>query len=398
MDDARVFKTITSLRQLGARVTIGCTNPGGRPQGETVEKMRIVRFPHPNDFFLKRLYARNLAGLHPRFSRVATGLHEGASSSPVKKSVRSAMLFLNHRHVLANTAKVNRLMTQAFAGQRFNLVHCNDLDTLNVGCSLKSLGAARELLYDAHEFWPGLGTESANRSYGRIEGAAIHKADYVVTVNPLISELLEKTYDLPKAPAVLLNCPPVWDEYARRPLHSPARVLFQGRLQAYRGLEELITAFRMIDTAELILSGDGPLQAGLQAFVRSEGMESKVRFTGRYERGEEMTVVGGADIGVIPYRAANLNNTYASPNKLFDYMMGGLAIAASDLPYLATVVRGQQVGVTFPQVEPVTIAASIRDLIADEETLIRYQFNSRRLAIEEYHWNKQFTDQYPWKP
>jgi glycosyltransferase involved in cell wall biosynthesis len=57
-----------------------------------------------------------------------------------------------------------------------------------------------------------------------------------------------------------------------------------------------------------------------------------------------------ADIG-INFPAACLNTRYCLPNKLFEYMMAGLAVIASDLPEMRNVV-GRELGVVFDPVTP----------------------------------------------
>ena len=399
LEDGRVFKTCASLRDAGARVTVGCTNPGGRPAKELRDGLRIARFPHPAEFFLKRWRSRLQGRLGGRLGGAASSLHEQTSPSGLRSLLRTAVLSANFRHLLRATAATNRRMLRAFCGGRFDLVHCNDLLTLGAGAGLKDSGAARELLYDAHEFWPGTASEGSlsNRAWGEMEGRLIGGADHVVTVNPFIAELLEKTYRLPRTPAVVMNCPPLARDGAGRAAGDPVRVLYQGRLQAYRGLEELVLAFAAVEGGTLTVSGDGPLQVGLRALVESEGLAETVRFSGRFARDEGMQVVRECDIGVIPYKPVNLNNTYASPNKLFEYMMGGLALAVSDLPFLAGVVEAEEAGIVFGSLEPAAIAADLNRLIRDRQSLQRFRDAGRGAARERYHWDRQFGN-YPWRP
>ena len=398
LEDPRVFKTCSSLVGAGARVTVGCTNPGGRPAEERREGLRIVRFPHPPDFFLKRWYSR-FQGRLGWLGSAAASLHEEAPASGLRALLRTAVLAANFRHLLRTTAATNQRMIRAFSGGNFDLVHANDLLTLAAGGAIREAGAARELLYDTHEFWPGLASEGspANRAWEKMERRLIGRADHVVTVNPFIAELLEKTYRLGGTPAVVMNCPPLDTDDPVRSAGNPVRVLYQGRLQAYRGLEELVLAFAEVEGGTLTVSGDGPLKGGLQTLVESEGLGGKVRFSGRFARDEGMQVIRECDIGVIPYKPVNLNNTYSSPNKLFEYMMGGLALATSDLPFLSGVVREEKAGIVFRSFEPAGIARDLNKLIRDRQSLQRFREGASGAARQRYHWDRQFAN-YPWRP
>ena len=47
-----------------------------------------------------------------------------------------------------------------------------------------------------------------------------------------------------------------------------------------------------------------------------------------------------ATLGVIPFQFVGLNNYYATPNKLFEYIAAGLPVVASNFPELKRIVEG----------------------------------------------------------
>jgi glycosyltransferase involved in cell wall biosynthesis len=96
----------------------------------------------------------------------------------------------------------------------------------------------------------------------------------------------------------------------------------------------------------------------------------------------------GADVGVIPYEPVGLNNTYTTPNKLFEYLSVGLPIVCSHLPELVRVVHGREVGLTFARVEPELIAAALNRVLGDDELRARMVANAL-LARGDYTWARQ---------
>jgi glycosyltransferase involved in cell wall biosynthesis len=88
---------------------------------------------------------------------------------------------------------------------------------------------------------------------------------------------------------------------------------------------------------------------------------------------------------------------YSSPNKLFDFAMGGLALAVNDLPFLKRVIMEHSMGRVFSRNEPEGIAETLNNMIADTEKLREYKHNARKAAEEHFYWEKQFTN-YPWHP
>ncbi len=400
LEDPRVLRTCQSLRDSGVEVTVGCTRLSGRAPREEWEGLRIIRFPHRKESLLKRGYLWFQGKIRPEYSGVFARAHEEAPASGIRTALRNLALSLNFRTYLRNTLRINRAMVRAFSGGAFDLVHCNDADTLSAGSALKRCGAAREMLYDAHEYWPGMGVtgSAANDSIRRLESAGIANADYVTTVNPLIADMLQRDYRLAGTPAVVMNCPRL-DTGAEPPdaVHRPVRVLYQGKVQAFRGVEQLVLAFRLLEGAELTVAGDGPLLDRCRLLAVSEGLEDRVHFTGRYEPGDTLSIVREHDIGVLPFSTATLSITYSSPNKLFDYAMGGLAIASSDLPFMRTVIGECDMGALFPDNRPESIAEALREMIRDPERLRECKRNARRAAIERFSWEKQFGGNYPWK-
>ena len=401
LEDPRVYRTCISLCECGADVTVACTNPSLRPERETYNNLSIIRFPHRKDFFLKRFYIWLQGRLHPRMGQILANVHEKVPSSSLRAALRNYVLNLNYTHFKKTNLKINRLMVSALAGESFDLIHCNDVDTLFAGNELKRNGVAGALLYDSHEYWAGIGVlgSRSNDTLCEIEASGIRHADYVVTVNQMIAERLEEQYNLKETPSIVMNCPYRYEgELHVDIVNSPVRVIYQGKLQAFRGLVELVKAFKFIDSAILTLSGYGPLEKGLKLLAKAQGLTEKVVFAGRYEPEDAIPLLADHDIGVMTFRDVTLNMVYSSPNKFFDYAMAGLAVAASDLPFLSHTVKRYDMGKLFGKIEPESIAETLKSMISDKERLMKYKNNARKIAVETFCWEEQFRGNYPWRP
>ena len=397
LEDPRVLKTCQSLAAEGAVVTVACTNQSKRPERERYEGIDIRRFRSRREYWLKRTAVRLQGMRHAGAGAAISRAHEEKPSSPVMAALRTTALKLNARHYLADSRRIERLMVDAFRGSRFDLVHANDVDTLRAGSELKRIGAARELLYDSHEYWPGI---AGWRNVGLIreEMRYIRDADHVVTVNDMIAEMIQRDHALAETPASVMNCPRRGDgDVHPERLHDPVRVIYQGKLQAYRGLPELVLAFREVEGAVLTFSGYGPLEEPLKQLVRAEGLTERVRFLGRYGPGETLGILAEHDIGVMPFPALTESITYCAPNKLFDYAMAGLAICATDLPFLALTVNDHGMGALMHGSDSSEIARAITAMTIDMEALVRYRKNSRAAALDTFSWEAQWRN-YPWHP
>ena len=127
-------------------------------------------------------------------------------------------------------------------------------------------------------------------------------------------------------------------------------------------------------------------------------VSDKITFTGSYSPEDSINILTVHDIGIIPYEDIVLNNLYSSPNKLFEYAMAGLAVVASNLPFIASVVKGNEMGALLPGTDPESIADTLNSLSSDPEKLMQYKKNARGAALESFSWEEQFENNYPWKP
>lgn len=285
--------------------------------------------------------------------------------------------------------------------ERFDVVHAHDLNTLPVAVALARRSGAR-LIYDSHELYPDVSTlsKTESRVWRALERPLIRRADEVITVCASIADELVSRYRI-GPPHILLNCPPaplravsdaspalLRQHAGLDPVSDELIVLYQGGFAPYRGLVPLVRAARYLDRGRLVLMGWGLLEVELRRLVAAEGLGDRVTIVGPVDPTVLLSYTAGADVGVIPYEPVGLNNTFTTPNKLFEYLSVGLPVVASHLPELARVVLGSEVGLTFARVEPELIAAQLNRVLGDDELRARMRANAM-VARELYTWERQ---------
>ena len=168
--------------------------------------------------------------------------------------------------------------------------------------------------------------------------------------------------------------------------------VFAGAFRAWHGAAQLVEATRLlrargVDDVEVVLIGDGPERAAVQASAR--GLHGVV-FTGPVAHDRMPAALSAADVGVAPFdvqRHPPLQlGFYWSPLKIFEYMASGLPVVTPGLPRLRSLVADGLEGVLY---EPAT-AAALADALAllrDPERRRRMGQAARARAEREYSWH-----------
>jgi len=228
-----------------------------------------------------------------------------------------------------------------------------------------------------------------------VERFLIKRVDGIIVVSDSIADILVKRYGIER-PTVIFNCAP-YKEYRRTTIirdllnikDDKRIVLYQGLISRGRGLENLVSAARYLDDAVVVLIGDGNLKGELIRKVKEEDLEEKVKFIDAIPYKELLDYTMSADLGVHPVQNTCLNHYYCAPNKLFEYLMGGLPVAVSNFPDMRRIVENEGVGETFDPEDPKDIARVINNILNDEKKYNRRRRNALKIAKERYNWEKE---------
>ncbi len=291
---------------------------------------------------------------------------------------------------------LNMRTIAAAVALRTDVIHAHELRTMGIGC----VAAAKlrvPLVYDSHELHTELENTGARSMVRRFlfsafERMVIRRATEVITVNNYIADELARRYGIAR-PAVVMNCVELPEESVqpvdlRRLLGLPRGVrvvVYQGGMAPYRALDKLVLCARLLDNCVLVFIGDGPMLPPLQRLAAEQNLQDRVRFLGRVPMHELLSYTLGADVGVAAFENTSLNNYYASPNKLFEYIAAGIPVAASHFPFVTDVVVGCDVGAVFDPQRVESMARAINRLVSSHARLAQLRRNARR-AAERYNW------------
>ena len=169
---------------------------------------------------------------------------------------------------------------------------------------------------------------------------------------------------------------------------------FVGYVREWHGLEhviDLLATDNRLAAGHLIVVGDGPACPALAARADRLGISDRVFFTGVVPRDDVANLVATFDIAVQPEVTA-----YASPLKLFEYMVMAHAIVAPDSANIREVLSHDENALLFEPGNPQAIAEAVARLAADpdlrqrlgeqaardiKEKNLTWRANTRRIAV-----------------
>lgn len=274
---------------------------------------------------------------------------------------------------------------------RFDTVLSNDLGTLPAGHLLARLSGAR-FVYDAHELYgdsepdyPG----SYGRATGALERSLARRADAVVTVSEPIAAELRRRLGLREQPVVVLNCPERIEAEPRLFDSGPLRVIYQGAMGVSRPLEDLLVAAEVANPVEVTIRVANANLIALRSEVLRRNLEGRVFVAEPVEPTALVQSLSNFEVGLVINRPLTRNDELVFPNKLFEYLMAGLAVVVPHVEGLAPLVNGEGIGLTYEPGRPDALGAALTELARDRARLAEMRTRARTLALERFNADAQ---------
>jgi glycosyltransferase involved in cell wall biosynthesis len=395
--DARVHRQAEALAQAGHQVRIyAFFSPPCRAHERFSAGYEVFRLDHRSS--LDRSWSEWFPRRPKPVTEVARPL-DLPSSAPVRRPcppplprhlpLHSSPQRRSHRSFVR---QVNREWWRAACPWKPDLCQAHDLDAL-WAAQATSLSCGAALLYDCHEIWSEqhfLADREEIVFWNQWEARLAPSVDGWITVNRSLAQVFSARYGAEVLP--VHNCPRrqalqldrrgrLKEQFEGRPV-----ALFSGSFQASRGLEEMVAAAMLQKEVALVLQGFGPQEAGLRRLA--EQYRSPVTFLPKVPYAQLTEMCCQADIGVMPALPDCLNSYYCSPNKIFDYMMAGLPVVATDLPEMAALVEQCHNGLLYDAFSPQDLARALVELAHHPERAQMAQ-NSRFWAENTYNWETE---------
>lgn len=262
-----------------------------------------------------------------------------------------------------------------------DLVHVHDVFMLGVAASYVQRAAASgrtvKLVYDAHEYLPGLATVPPRTigAYVALEHEFVPVTDRVVTVSPLLAQWLHRDHRGTRAPEVVLNAPisitPPADFQDLRQLTGVAAgaplLVYGGGIGRPRGIQTAVEALPQLPGVHVALVTNRPAGTATKALVaqaRRLGVHDRFHVA-PYVAPEHVTAYFASCSAGLSTLLRAPNHDAALTNKFCEYLLAGLPVVTSDTTAQAEAVRDLDLGAVYTAGDADDLARAIREVLDD---------------------------------
>lgn len=138
-------------------------------------------------------------------------------------------------------------------------------------------------------------------------------------------------------------------------------VMWVGRMDPIKGLDELVTAFAELakkTSAELVLIGDGPHESSVRTMISLLKLDDRVHLLGR--RSDVASLLKLASVFAFP------SYTEGMPNALLEAMAAGCPIVTTDVPGCRDVVEHRKSALLVRPGDATALCAAIAELLTNQ--------------------------------
>ena len=280
------------------------------------------------------------------------------------------------------------------------IVHAHDYTALPIAgeivAALKKIGVDSALIYDAHEYVPGVAHLKAPlmRAYTEREIAYTAQSASVLSVSEGMSELLIPHLQMgERKPEIVANDPLVEGQQpSKRNLRDDCGIspdipliVYSGAVAPQRGIGTVIEGLRKMPDVHCALIAN-PENTSVKEFIaQAADISDRFHVLPYVPNAELVSYLSTGDIGLIPIHH-KLNHEISLITKFGEYMQARLPIVVSDVKTMAAEVRRLGNGEVFEALNTDDFVRAVRAVLAEKA---KYQAAYTVEVLNERSWERQ---------
>ncbi|PYP52973.1 MAG: hypothetical protein DMD45_02440 [Gemmatimonadetes bacterium] len=219
----------------------------------------------------------------------------------------------------------------------------------------------------------------AARRSDRVVAISSYTADEVRELAPVPIEVIPYTTSLP---------PPA-RRADQRAAGAPFTVLFVGRLVERKGVSHLVDAVSLLlprVDVRLVIVGDGPERARIEARIREKRLDGRVAVRGRVSEAELQDAYAAADAFVLPAVVDRRGDTEGLGVVLLEAMNQRVPVIASAIGGITDIVEDGVSGLLVPPADAATLAGALERLARAPALSVSLGDAGYRRLQERFSW------------
>jgi|TARA_R100000306_G_scaffold61856_1_gene65947 glycosyltransferase involved in cell wall biosynthesis len=366
--DVRVEKLAISLCEAKNKVTIISRNLDQRPTVELINNLQIFRIPR----------TKNLPKM-------------------VQKIINLPLWF--------NPIWIYTIL-KAIKGSPKPIIIVRDLPLIRAATFIARFRPAK-VVFDMAEVYPEMYKSLAqysDRSWiekiikspriaTRYERSVLPNVDHTIVMIEESRNRLIRMGVPRKKISIVSNTPPINKYNGNTQQHSEEnlKIVYVGYLTELRGLDLLIEAVGHFikkghekSSIQVDIVGKGASKEKLTQLTKELKIEESVRIHGWLPQSEVDDLMKNANVGALTYRVCGHWN-HTIPNKIFDYMLAGLPVLATEVLPIQRIIKETGCGVACRDLDPADIAEKL-EYLRDPEVRQAFGENGYRAVQKKYNW------------
>ena len=240
--------------------------------------------------------------------------------------------------------------------KNFDIIHCHDFDTLIAGFFVGKL-KGKKVVYDSHEIYGLMIKPHMPKIVGEIVSIVdfflIKKVDAFITVSEILADYFKERVGGKVNISVIMNCKDpddfkipkkeVAELKVRLGIENRFIMLYDGWLIPDNGLEELFSAIQklngQIGDMMAVICGDGYAEEEFKKIVKEKNIENYVKFVGKIQSRDIPLFVSACDTMYVIRKPTVKYNFFSTPNRLFEAMIAGKPVIASNFGNVKRIVE-----------------------------------------------------------
>lgn len=296
--------------------------------------------------------------------------------------------------------RINRIL---FWGKRIfhealaleaDIYHFHDPELLNVGRKLAKKG--KTVIYDSHEDVPRQVLDKAYIPFilrrplswflEKYENKKVSNLAGVVTVTPY----LEKRFLKHNNNVVQVRNFPLIEEFATE---NPEKIIkenavcYVGAISKVRGVLKMVEAMQYLTEARLLLGGKFENEELRNKATSSEGWDN-VDELGFLSREEVKNTLQKSVAGLVVLKPTR-SYIHSIPVKMFEYMVAGIPIIASDFKYWRELIEEEDCALFVNPEDSKAISKAIDALLRDKLKAENMGKNGKKAVLEKFNWRQE---------